>query len=100
MDFLDAFIYSHAKDVIIPVGENVVIRDWLVFQKKNTRSQLTVEDVTILVGILYVMQNFPVSTWRRFDVYTTSIALKRRHMDVKTTLCAYWFYANLLNQLV
>ena len=34
--------------------------------------------------------NFPVSTRRRFDVYTTSITLKRRHMDVKTTLCAYW----------
>ena len=27
------------------------------------------------------------SFWRR---YTTSITLKRRRMDVKTTLCAYW----------
>ena len=33
------------------------------------------------------IDSFPVSTQRRFDVYTT---LKRRHMDVKTTLCAYW----------
>ena len=33
---------------------------------------------------------FPVSTQRRFDVYTTSITLKRRRMNVKTTLCAYW----------
>ena len=32
----------------------------------------------------------PVSTRRRFDVYTTSIRLKRRRMDVKTTSCAYW----------
>ena len=32
----------------------------------------------------------PVSTRRRFDVYTTSITLKRRRMDVKITLCAYW----------
>ena len=32
----------------------------------------------------------PVSTRRRFDVYTTSITLKRRRMDVKTTSCAYW----------
>ena len=32
----------------------------------------------------------PVSTRRRFDVHTTSIMLKRRRMDVKTTLCAYW----------
>ena len=30
------------------------------------------------------------STRRRFDVYTTSITLKRCRMDVKTTLCAYW----------
>ena len=25
-----------------------------------------------------------------FDVHTTSITLKRRHMDVKTTSCSYW----------
>ena len=29
---------------------------------------------------------------RCFDVYTTSITLKRRRMDVKTTSCAYWAY--------
>ena len=33
---------------------------------------------------------YPVSTRRRFDVYTTSIMLKRRLMDVKTTSCVYW----------
>ena len=33
---------------------------------------------------------YPVSTRRCFDVYTTSITLKRRRMDVKTTSCAYW----------
>ena len=27
---------------------------------------------------------------RRFDVHTTSISLKRRHTDVKTTSCEYW----------
>ena len=27
---------------------------------------------------------------RRFDVYTTSITLKLRRTDVKTTSCAYW----------
>ena len=34
--------------------------------------------------------NSPVRTRRRFDVHTTSITLKRRRMDVKTTPCAYW----------
>ena len=35
---------------------------------------------------------YPISTRRHFDVHTTSITLKRRRMDVKTTLCAYWVY--------
>ena len=41
---------------------------------------------------MYKIKRFrcPVSTRRRFDVYKTSITLKRRRMDVKTTLCAYW----------
>ena len=30
----------------------------------------------------------PVSTRRHFDVHTTSITLKRRRMDAKTTSCA------------
>ena len=30
---------------------------------------------------------YPVSIRRRFDVHTTSITLKRRRMDVKTTSC-------------
>ena len=34
--------------------------------------------------------SIPVRTRHRFDVYTTSITLKRRRLDVKTTLCAYW----------
>ena len=34
--------------------------------------------------------NYPVSTRRRFDVHTTSITLKRRRTDFKTTSCAYW----------
>ena len=34
--------------------------------------------------------NLPVSTRRRFDVHTTSIMLKWRRMDVKTTSCVYW----------
>ena len=38
----------------------------------------------------YTDYSIPVSTRRRFDVHTTSITLKRRRMDVKTTLCAYW----------
>ena len=42
----------------------------------------------------------PVSTRRRFDVNTTSITLKRRHMDVKTTLCAYWDRMNSLEKNV
>ena len=29
-------------------------------------------------------------TRHRFDVYTTSITLKRRRLDVKTTLYVYW----------
>ena len=34
----------------------------------------------------------PVSARRRFDVHATSITLKRRRMDVKTTLCVYWVW--------
>ena len=34
----------------------------------------------------------------RFDVHTTSITLKRRHMDVKTTSCAYWVVYKMVNQ--
>ena len=36
----------------------------------------------------------PVSTRHRFDIHTTSITLKRRRMDVKTTSCAYWEWKN------
>ena len=41
---------------------------------------------------------FPVRTRRRFDVYTTCITLKRRRMDVKITLCAYWAIAKIIGQ--
>ena len=36
----------------------------------------------------------PVSTRHRFDIHTTSITLKQRRMDVKTTSCAYWDILN------
>ena len=36
------------------------------------------------------LHSIAVSTRRRFDVHTTSITLKRRHADVKTTSCPYW----------
>ena len=36
---------------------------------------------------------YPVDTWRRFNVYKTSI---RRLTDVETTLCVYWIKANNL----
>ena len=36
------------------------------------------------------VSNIPVSIRRCFDVYTTFITLKRRHMDVKATSCAHW----------
>ena len=39
---------------------------------------------------LLIVKSHEPGALRRFDVYTTSIALKRRRMDVKTTLCAYW----------
>ena len=39
---------------------------------------------------LFQRPQTPVCTRHRFDVYTTSITLKRRRLDVKTTLCAYW----------
>ena len=49
---------------------------------------------TKYIGIqIRIKLNFhciPVSTRRFFDVYTMSITLKRRRMDVKTTSCAYW----------
>ena len=32
----------------------------------------------------------PVRTKRCFNVYTTSITLEQRRMNVKMTLCAYW----------
>ena len=38
------------------------------------------------------MHSSSVSTRRRFDVHATSITLKRRRMDVKTTSCAYWVH--------
>ena len=34
--------------------------------------------------------SYPVSTRHRFDIHTTSIMLKRRRTDVKTTSRAYW----------
>ena len=33
-----------------------------------------------------------VLTQRCFDVYATSITLKRRHINVKMTLCTYWVH--------
>ena len=36
------------------------------------------------------LSNTPVSTRRHFDVYTTSMTLKRPRTDFKTTSCAYW----------
>ena len=38
----------------------------------------------------------PVSTRRCFDVHVTSITLKRRRTDVKTTSCAYWECVELM----
>ena len=32
----------------------------------------------------------PVRAQRCLDIYTTSITLERRYMNVRTTLCAYW----------
>ena len=40
--------------------------------------------------LIRLFQSHSVRTRNRFDVYTTSITLKRRRLDVKTTLCAYW----------
>ena len=44
----------------------------------------------------------PVSTRHRFDIHTTSITLKRRRTDVKTTSCAYWETTNftIINRMV
>ena len=42
----------------------------------------------------------PVSTRRCFDVYTTSIMLKRRLMDVKIMCaCAYWVVVRKLKEI-
>ena len=49
---------------------------------------LKIMPVVIVVSFFY--HYIPVSTGRRFDVHTTSITLKRRRTDVKTTSCAYW----------
>ena len=40
--------------------------------------------------MILTLTPYPVSTRRRFNVHTTSITVKRRRMDVKTTSCAYW----------
>ena len=47
--------------------------------------------VSKIAGLTY-----PVTARRHFDVYTTSITLKRCHMDVKTTLCAYWVVVTII----
>ena len=36
------------------------------------------------------LDKYPVSTQHRFDIHATSITLKQRCTDVKTTSCAYW----------
>ena len=69
-------------------------------QKKGLQDNSPDQSILGYINLLWQEENFPVSTRRRFDVYTTSITLKRRRMDVKTTLCAYWvgvFFNNLPN---
>ena len=39
---------------------------------------------------IFILLHTPVGTRRRFDVHTSSITLKQRRTDVKTTSCAYW----------
>ena len=43
----------------------------------------------IYCDIIIVGYRIPVRTRHHFDVYIMSITLKRRRIDVKTTLCAY-----------
>ena len=49
---------------------------------------------SIISGYLFINNNNnnPVSTRHRFNIHTTTITLKRRRTDVKTTWCAYWEY--------
>ena len=47
--------------------------------------------------VFLLAHTFPVTTRHRFDVHTTSITLKRRRMDVKTTSCAYWVITMEIN---
>ena len=45
---------------------------------------------------LSILDKYPVSKRRLFDVHTTSITSKQRRTDVKTTSCAYWVDSVLL----
>ena len=63
---------------------------WLRRTKKSKRDYqivLAVDDSSSMADnhSKQVSRCFPVRTRCRFDVFTTSITLKRRHMDVKTT---------------
>ena len=53
-------------------------------------------DFLLLCCAHVVLMLYPVSTRRRFDVHTTSITLKRRRTDVKTTSCVYWVLLHVL----
>ena len=67
--------YPSKKRVFI----NQVIEDGYKENKEENQSKAASKGNSI-----------PVRIRHRFDVYTTSITLKRRRLDVKTTLCVYW----------
>ena len=56
---------------------------------------ISVRKKIVIVNPTY---NQPVRKRHRFDVYTTSITLKRRRMYVKTSSFAYW--AEVIRQQV
>ena len=54
----------------------------------------------------YWLENIPVDTGRRFNVYKTSIRRRRRLIEVETTSCVYWgisqthIYLRLLSSIL
>ena len=53
-----------------------------------------VVNISVLLADCFVIKTCPIHTRRRFDVHKTSITLKQRRADIKTTSCAYWVVLN------
>ena len=71
-------------------------RHHIIFPSSQENSLLTINPLKVLEKLVNERRyTFPVHTQRCFNVYTTSITLGRRRINVKMTLCAYWVLGRL-----